>query len=516
MAQRARIMIPILLLAAIAGGGYWWWNQQPAVAGTNTLAGSGTIEAEEVLISAEIAGRVQELLVDEGDLVAEGDILARLDSALLAAQLDQAIAAVGVAEANLALTQAGSRVEDIAAAEAGVAQALAARDGAAAAYENAVAALEDPQQLDTQVVQARANRDAARRALEQVQAGSRTEDIAAAEAALTQAQANLQSTRDRLAATKLQAESSVTQAANNLRNLQDAYSTLYWENRELEDLPIDLPQARIDAEAAALRSVDNAEEALAQAQVALENARQAEISGVAAAQGQVDAAAANLEKLRSGPRTEDIAAAETALANAQAILNQTVAMRNDPQQLNAAVDAAEAQLAAAEATLSQARARLELAQAGARPEQIQAAEAQLAQAQANQRQIEVQISKATLSAPRSGMVLSRPIHEGEQAHPGSVLMTIGTLETVELTLYIVEPDIGRVRQGQTAHVTVDSFPERVFEGVVTFIAGEAEFTPRNVQTQDERATTVFAVRITIDNPELVLKPGMPADGVILE
>jgi HlyD family secretion protein len=95
-------------------------------------------------------------------------------------------------------------------------------------------------------------------------------------------------------------------------------------------------------------------------------------------------------------------------------------------------------------------------------------------------------------------------------------MTIGTLETVELTLYIVEPDIGRVRQGQTAHVTVDSFPERVFEGVVTFIAGEAEFTPRNVQTQDERATTVFAVRITIDNPELVLKPGMPADGVILE
>jgi membrane fusion protein YbhG len=73
-----------------------------------------------------------------------------------------------------------------------------------------------------------------------------------------------------------------------------------------------------------------------------------------------------------------------------------------------------------------------------------------------------------------------------------------------------------VRQGQAAQVTVDSFPGRVFTGKVTFIAQEAQFTPRNVQTKDERATTVFAVRVELANPDHALKPGMPADAVIVE
>jgi HlyD family secretion protein len=85
-----------------------------------------------------------------------------------------------------------------------------------------------------------------------------------------------------------------------------------------------------------------------------------------------------------------------------------------------------------------------------------------------------------------------------------------------LTIYISETDIGRVRQGQKANVTVDSFPGQVFAGTVTFIAQEAQFTPRNVQTKDERATTVFAVRIELTNSDHGLKPGMPADAVIVE
>jgi multidrug resistance efflux pump len=191
-------------------------------------------------------------------------------------------------------------------------------------------------------------------------------------------------------------------------------------------------------------------------------------------------------------------------------------MRKDPLQLQSAADAAKAQLDSAEAALAQAQARLELAQAGARAEQIQAAEAQLAQARANQRQIEVQLAKTTLSAPRAGLVLNRAIHEGEQASPGTALMTIGSLDTVRLTVYIGETDIGRVRQGQQVDVTVDSFPGRTFKGTVTFISQEAQFTPRNVQTKDERTTTVFAVRVELANPDHALKPGMPADAMIIE
>ncbi len=515
MKQHIRIGIPILILA-ILGSGYWWWSRQAVAADSQALTGSGTIEAEAVLVSSEVAGRVQRLLVDEGDETTAGALVAQLDPALLEAQRDQAAAGVTVAEANLALVQAGSRSEDIAIAEAAVAQAAAVRDGAAAAYANATAALANPQQLNTQVLQATAARDQAQRAVDQILAGSRSEDVAAAEAAVTQAETNLQATRDRLAATKSQAEAAVSQAANSLRNAQDSYSRLYWENRKLEELASDLPQARIDAEAAALRAVQNSEAALSQAQVALEYAHQAEVSGIATATSQVETVQATLSKLQRGARGEDIAAARTALTNAQRLLDQTLALRNDPQQLRAAVDGAQAQLTATEAQLAQAQARLALAQAGARPEQIQVAEAQLAQARANQRLVEVQLAKTTLKAPRSGIILSRPIHQGEQANPGTLLMTIGSLDTVQLTLYIAERDIGRVQQGQRAIVTVDSFPGRTFEGIVSFIAAEAEFTPRNVQTQDERATTVFAVRVELANPDHALKPGMPADATLVE
>lgn len=515
MPHRVRMLFPIILLAVL-GGGYWWWSRQAVAADSQSLDGSGTIEAEEVLVSSEVAGRVQRLYVDEGEEVTAGLLLAQFDPALLEAQRDQAAAGVAVAEANLALVQAGSRNEDVAIAEAAVSQAQAARDGAAAAYANAKAALENPQQLNTQLLQATAARDQAQRALDQVQAGSRREDIAAAEAGVSQAEANLQNSRDRLAAAKAQAEAAVTQAANNLRNAQDSYSRIYWENRKLEELSSDLPQARIDTEAAALRAVQNGEATLSQAQVTLENARQSEVSGTTAAESQLQTVRANLSKVQSGARTEDIAAARTALTNAQRLLDQTLAMRNEPQQLRAAVDGAKAQLAAADAQLAQAQARLALVQSGARPEQIQAAEAQLAQARANQRLIEVQLAKTTLKAPRSGIVLSRPIHEGEQANPGTVLMTIGSLDSVWLTLYIAERDIGRVQQGQRAYVTVDSFPGRRFEGTVSYIATEAEFTPRNVQTKDERVTTVFAVRVELANPDHALKPGMPADATIVE
>ncbi len=538
MHPRARIIILLFLIAASIGGGYWWF-QRSAQARNGALTGSGAIEAEEVLVTAEIAGRVERLFADEGSEVRAGQDLAQIDTALLEAQLEQARAAVAMAEANLAQIRAGTRSEEIAIAEAQVKQAEAAATGAAQAYEHALAILNNPRELELQLAQARANRDAALRALEKVRAGTRQEDIDAARASLALAQENLQAARDKLSAAKTLAEAQVEQAAaltqaqaryaqakSNWEYVRDTGqdalmpSVLVTTPAGIQRLPNTVSDGArenyyaqfVQAEAA----LHQAETALEQALVQAEQARQAEAVGVRQAELQVSAAQTTLAKAEAGPTREDIAAAETALANAQRLLDVVEAMRADPQQLRAAVDAARTQKEIAEAQLVQARARLEMARNGARPEQIQAAEAQLAQARAAQRQVEVMIEKATLRAPRSGIILNRPIHEGEQVTPGMPLMTIGSLDTVRLTVYISEADIGRVRLGQTAEVTVDSFPGRVFRGTVTFIAQNAEFTPRNVQTREERATTVFAVRVELPNADHALKPGMPADVTLLE
>jgi multidrug resistance efflux pump len=540
MHPRARIIIPLVLVAVLIGGGYWLL-QESAQARNGTLTGTGTIEAEEVLVTAEIAGRVQHLFVDEGSEVRIGEDLAQIDTALLEAQLDQAKAAVAAAEANLAQIRAGTRSEEIAIAEAQVKQAEAAARGAAQAYEHALEILNNPQELELQLVQARAQRDAALRALEKLRAGDAPGGYRRrARVDLRLAQENLQSARDRLSAAKTLAEAQVEQAAAALTQAQARYAQAKtnWEyvrdtgqDALMPTVLVTLPTgvqrlpntvsdgvreqyyAQFVQAEAALRQ---AETALEQALVQAEEARQAEAVGVRQAELQVSVAQASLAKAETGPTRQDIAAAETALANAQRLLDVVEAMRANPQQLRAAVDSARAQQAIAEAHLAQARARLDLARNGARPEQIQAAEAHLAQARASLHQVEVMIDKARLRAPRTGIVLSRPIHEGEQVTPGTPLMTIGALDPVRLTVYISEADIGRVRLGQAAEVTVDSFPGRVFQGTVTFIAQRAEFTPRNVQTRDERATTVFAVRVELPNADYALKPGMPADVVLLE
>lgn len=539
MHQRARMIMPVLLLIVVSGGGYWWY-QQSNQARNGALSGSGTIEAEEVLVTAEIAGRVRQLLVDEGQEVDASQQLALIDTALLEAQLEQADAAVALAEANLAQLRAGTRAEELAIAAAQVRQAKAMAEGAAQTYEHTLALLNDPQELELQLAQARANRDAAQRALEKLRAGTRREDLAVAQASLTLAQDSLQAARDKLSAAKTLAEAQIEQATLALTQAQARYAQAKYNWEYVRDTGDDalMPEVTVSTPAGVQRvpntvsdgvrenyyaqfvqaeaALRQAETAVEQALVNAEAARQAEVVGVRQAEEQVSIAAATLEKAETGATRQDLAAAVTGVQNAQNLLEVVEAMRANPLQLQAAVDAARAQQAAAEAQLAQARARLEMARNGPRAEQLQAAEAQLAQARAARRQIEVMLTKATLSAPRAGVILSRPIHEGEQVTIGAPLMTIGGLDTVRLTVYISEADIGHVRLGQAVDVTVDSYPGRQFRGQVTFIAQNAEFTPRNVQTADERATTVFAVRVELPNADHALKPGMPADAVLLE
>ena len=128
--------------------------------------------------------------------------------------------------------------------------------------------------------------------------------------------------------------------------------------------------------------------------------------------------------------------------------------------------------------------------------------------------LELQLEKMSLRSPIDGVVTRRSLRVGEVASPGTVAMVVAKQDPVELTLYVPEGEIGKVKVGQPVDVTVDSFPKEVFPGSVTFIATKAEFTPRNVQTQKDRLNLVFAVKVWIPNADLRLKPGMPADAVI--
>jgi HlyD family secretion protein len=534
MQHRIRIIVPLLLIAALAGG--LWWRSRPTLASSDgMLRASGTIEAEQVLITSEIAGRVMRLAADEGQEVSEGTLVAQIDTALLEVQLEQARAAVATAEANLALLKAGARPEELAAADAALAQAQALRDGAAQAVENTAQIVANPQELNIQIAQAEHARNTAQAALRKLRAGNRAEDLAAGSASFEQAQANLQAVRDRLSATKTQAELALKQSTEALTQAQARYAQAKynWEyaqetgndpilpevtnaagkrvENKLSDGQLENYYALFVQAEAALRA---AEEQVRTLQVNYDAARQAEVTGITSAEQQLAAAEATLAKLRAGATREDLAIAMAALTGAQNTLDTLVAIRENPQQLIATHDTARAQLATADAALQAALARAEQTRNGARAEQIAIAEAQVGQARAAQRLVEVQLAKAALIAPRAGLVLSRSIHEGEMVTPGTPLMLIGSLDTVQLTLYVALSDIGQVRQGQTVQVSVDSFPGEAFTGVVSFIAQQAEFTPRNVQTQAERVTTVFAVRVDIANQDHRLKPGMPADAVL--
>jgi len=207
-------------------------------------------------------------------------------------------------------------------------------------------------------------------------------------------------------------------------------------------------------------------------------------------------------------------AAKANKAGAQETMAALGALRDNPLALVSQVHGAEAQFKVAAAGVGVAAAKLDELTAGAMPEEVAVAEAQVARAKAASAVLQAQIDKMTLFAPIDGMVTSRSAHAGEAAVAGATLLTVAKLDEVNLTIYVPEDKLNRVYLGQTVEVQVDSFPGRVFTGTVSYISQQAEFTPRNVQTQEERVNMVFAVEVRLPNPEHLLKPGMPADAVI--
>ena len=166
------------------------------------------------------------------------------------------------------------------------------------------------------------------------------------------------------------------------------------------------------------------------------------------------------------------------------------------------------------ARVKSAEARLELVLAGPRKEEIEQARAQVAvttQALALARQ---QLSDTQLKAPTDGVVLSKAAEPGTYLNPGSPVITVGHLRQVWLRAYVNETDLGRIHLNQQADVTTDTYPGKVYPGKVSYIADQAEFTPKSVQTFQERVKLMYRIKIDLDNPRFELKPGMPADAVI--
>ena len=152
---------------------------------------------------------------------------------------------------------------------------------------------------------------------------------------------------------------------------------------------------------------------------------------------------------------------------------------------------------------------------GPRAEHIEHARERVAQAQELLALAETRLGYTMLTSPLSGLVLGEHVEAGEQVVAGTPVVTVGDLATVWLRGYIDETDLGRVKVGQKVRVRSDTYPDRAYEGSVSFIASEAEFTPKSVQTAKERVKLVYRIKVDVPNPALELKPGMPADAEIL-
>jgi HlyD family secretion protein len=170
---------------------------------------------------------------------------------------------------------------------------------------------------------------------------------------------------------------------------------------------------------------------------------------------------------------------------------------------------AEARLAEGQAVLKQARSNL--LRIDAARKDVEAARSGVAAARAASDQVSIQLDYAQLKAPGPGVITSRNTEPGEVVTPGREVLTLSQLATVDLKIFVDETEIGKVKPGQKAEVRVDTFPDKSFAGAVTFISPEGEFTPKIIQTKKERVKLVYLVKVSLPNPGLELKSGMPAD-----
>ncbi|MBM4284395.1 MAG: HlyD family efflux transporter periplasmic adaptor subunit [Deltaproteobacteria bacterium] len=265
---------------------------------------------------------------------------------------------------------------------------------------------------------------------------------------------------------------------------------------------------------AAQEQEESAAKRLAQAEIDLDYTRGQVQASIDAAQAQAGAAAAQVEEARA-----EAVRHEKDYRRYQALFTRRVVSRQMLDQALANHQAAAANLAARGKRLQEARAQLAQARlltktVEAKEAVRQAAFAELQAARAMVQEAAANLTDTRITSPIRGVVLTREAEPGLVVTPGTPLFTIVDLDRLYLKVFIHQTKIGLLRLGQEARLYVDAYPDRHFEAAVSRVSQRAEFTPKYVETREERVKLVFAVELRAVNPEGYLKPGMPADGVI--
>lgn len=235
-----------------------------------------------------------------------------------------------------------------------------------------------------------------------------------------------------------------------------------------------------------------------------------------------DGAAAAFKEVQNGYLPEELAQARAKRDEAQADyqrldveLNRQKTLLQQEVVSKREFDLDQASYEVAKARLQESSKALALLERGIRQERIDQAAARLKQSEEALEISKARLGYAELRAPIKGWVLSRSAEAGEYVQAGTPIVTIGDLASVWFRGYISEQDLGRVKLGDSVNVTTDTFPNKVYEGKITFISQEAEFTPKNIQTAKERVKLVYRIKVTLRNADGELKPGMPAEGIII-
>ncbi len=467
MKHKNWIAISLLLVAGLilAGCGAVATDQ------SGTINASGVVEAVEVGVASQVSGKVAEVYVQEGQRVSAGDQLLLLENDTLQAQYDQAQAAYDAAEAGLVTANAA-----LASAEAGVDAAKVGVEAANTQYDMALQA-------------------------------ARLQDLPAREDAWNQ---DIPTEFD-LPGWYFEKSEEVDAIQQEIAAAKD---DLEIERQNLADVLEDVSNA----------DIISAEQRLLEAQVAFEiakdlEARQIEANGreaisdyveslVDTAEAELDSAQAAYDNLLSDVGAEDVLEARGRVAVAQERYQLALIKLYQTQTGDDSLEVTMAFLGVsqAEAAQRQAEAAQKQAEAG-----VTQAEKAVAQAQASLDLVQVQIDELLVSSETDGVVLTATAEKGELVQAGVTVMTIGKVDHLTITVYVAEDQYGQINLGDNVEIQVDSFADQVFSGEVTRIADQAEYTPRNVQTEEDRRTTVFAIEVSVLEGLDKLKPGMPAD-----
>jgi len=477
--KRPPVPVIILVLLIVAAGIYYGIR---ALNGDSDgqLSASGTIESVVVNVSPEMAGKVKEVLVIEGQPIKTGDTLLSLDDSLLAAQR-----AVAASQLDSAL--------------AGVQTAQNALNTATYQYQITLeAALE---QDKTTRLQDWFTEDPYR--FEQPEwYFTRDEQIRAAQAkvdealqALEDAQSNLTKVTQSLeAADFIEAENRILDARYEYLITKDVNDRA--QNSVTDDVPVGKYNRThcgtrqgyfvINARITNMLYPCTGDEYLSESsQLLFDNAKE-----------ELDSAQDEYDNMLTTEAADQVLQARANVAVAQeryySALDYLRNLRKGDESISVAA----------------ARGMMEQAQAG-----VDQAQKAVEQAQANLDLLDTQFSKLNMYAPMDGVILVRNVEPGEFVQPGATTLSIADLNNLTITVYVPEDRYGEISIGQQAEVSVDSFPNTTFKAEITYIADQAEFTPRNVQTVEGRSSTVYAVKLRVTDSEGRLKIGMPADVV---